>query len=588
MAPSGGDEVRQRLSAILFADVVNYSGAMERDQLGTHRRVMRRVNLFKSLIGDYEGRIFDVEGDAVKAVFDSAFQAVRFAVDLQREFRNDAVWTNDPDEPVFRIGINLGEVIEETHGYYGHEVNVAARLQELATPGGICISETVHRVVQGKLPVHMSGIGRQHLKNMAEPVEAYAINLEAAAASSGLTERAAASPPPLTGPSASVVLLPLRNISGDPRDAHLCDGITSDIISNLSRFRELLVIARHSAFFFRDAASDLRDVGRQLGVSYALTGGLQRSENRLSINVQLVETSTGGIIWSDRYKGDLNEVFDFQEDITGIIAARCAGQVAAAERRRISSLPPSDLRAYGLVLRGQDLSIQFRKEAVLHARRLFEEAAHFDPNYGRSYAGMSRTYNLAWRYRWADSPEAALDRSLELAVDATRRDGLDARGHAELGFACLYKRQHDASLAAYERAVDLNPNDADILAEMSDSLTNSNHAERALSVLNRAMRLNPLYPDWYLWNVGEAYFNLQRYEEAIQSFKKMHDQSEVHRLLASSYALLGQIPEAQYHASQVLAVHPEFSLEHWRTVPPYKTTEQLDRLVEGLQIAGLR
>jgi len=588
MTPSGGDEVRQRLSAILFADVVNYTGAMERDQLGTHRRVMRRVHLFKSLIADYEGRVFDVEGDAVKAAFDSAFQAVRFAVEMQREFRNDAVWNSDPDEPVFRIGINLGEVIEETDGYYGHEVNVAERLQSLAPPGGICISESVHRVVRGKLPVHMSPIGPQSLKNMAEPVEAFAIDLEATAAPAKAAAVPIPSPPQPTGLSASVVLLPLRNISGDPRDAHLCDGITSDIITNLSRFRELLVIARHSAFHFRDASVDLHEVGRRLCVRYALTGGLQRSESRLSINVQLIEIDSGGIIWSDRYKGDLNDVFDFQEDITGVIAARCASQVAAAERRRISSLPPSDLRAYGLVLRGQDLSIQFRKEAVLHARRLFEEAAHFDPNYGRSYAGMSRTYNLAWRYRWTDSPEAALDRSMELAVDATRRDALDAHGHSELGLACLYKRQHDASLAAYERAVELNPNDADILAEMSDSLTNSDHAGRAVEVLKRAMRLNPLYPDWYLWNLGEAYFNLGKYEQAVEALQKMHDQAEAHRLLASSHAMLGQLAEARYHAAQILAVHPEFSLEHWRTVPPYKNREQLERLIEGLQIAGLR
>jgi TolB-like protein/tetratricopeptide (TPR) repeat protein len=423
---------------------------------------------------------------------------------------------------------------------------------------------------------------------MAEPVAAFAIDLEVTAAPSKAPALPIAAPPQPAERSPSVVLLPLRNLSDDPRDAHLCDGFTSDIITNLSRFRELLVIARHSAFHFRDASVDLREVGRQLGVHYALTGGMQRSQSRLAISVQLVEISTGGIIWSDRYKGDLSDVFEFQEDITGVIAARCAGQVMAAERRRISSQPPSDLRAYGLVLRGQDLSIQFRKEAVLHARRLFEEAANVDPNYGRSYAGMSRTYNLAWRYRWTDSPEAALDRSVELAMDATRCDNLDARGHAELGVACLYKRQHDASLAAYERAIDLNPNDADILAEMGDSLTNSDNADRALAVLNRAMRLNPLYPDWYLWNMGEAYFNLQRYEEAIQSFKRMHDQSEAHRLLASSYGLLGQVSEARHHASQVLAVHPEFSLEHWRTVPPYKTTAQLERLVEGLQIAGLR
>jgi len=588
MTPSGSDEVRQRLSAILFADVVNYSGAMERDQLGTHRRVMRRVNLFKSLIGDYEGRVFDVEGDAVKAAFDSAFQAVRFAVDLQREFRNDAVWGSDPEEPVFRIGINLGEVIEEVHGYYGHEVNVAARLQELAPPGGICISESVHRVVQGKLPIRMSSIGLQSLKNMAEPVDAYSIDLDIATASAAVPVQPAASPPQQVGSGSAVVILPLRNMSGDPRDGHLCDGMTSDIISNLSRFRELLVIARHSAFFFRDGDHDLRDISRQLGVRYALAGGLQRADNRLSINVQLVDMNTGGILWSDRYRGSLDDIFDFQDDITGVIAARCASQVAAAERRRISSLPPSDLRAYGLVLRGQELGIQFRREANLHARRLFEEAAHFDPSYSRSYAGMSRTFNLAWRYRWTDAPDSALDKAVELAGEAVARDSLDAHGHSELGFACLYKKQHEASIAAYERAIGLNPNDADILAEMSDSLTSSGNPERSVQLLKRAMRLNPLHPDWYLWNLGEAHFDLGQYSEAIGTLRKMRDQSEAHRLLAASHALLGQLTEARSHAAQLLVVHPDFSLDHWRTVVPGKNADTLERFMEGLRMAGLR
>lgn len=587
MTPSAGDEVRQRLTAILFADVVNYSGAMERDQVGTHRRVMRRVNLFKSLIGDYEGRVFDVEGDAVKAAFDSAFQAVRFAVDLQREFRNDAVWNSDPDEPVFRIGINLGEVIVETDGYYGHEVNVAARLQALAAPGGICISETVHRIVRGKLPIRMAPIGPQNLKNIAEPVQAYAIDLEGAAVPTQAQRTPIEIQTPSLSHAASVVVLPLRNLSGDPRDAHLCDGITSDVITNLSRFRNLLVIARHSAFFFRDTTSDLRDVGRQLGVRYALTGGLQRSENRLSINIQLVETEAGRVIWSDRYKGDLRDIFDFQDDITGVIASQLSIQIAAAERRRMQSFAPAELRAYGLVLRGHDLSLQYRRDANLHARRLFEEATAMDPGFARSYAGMSRTFNFAWRYRWADSPEIALDRAVELALEAIKRDSLDARGHSELGYACLYKKQHEASIAAYERAVELNPNDADILAEMGDSLTSSGSADRAIELLKRAMRLNPLHPDWYLWNLGEAYFDLTRYGEAIHTLKSMNDHSEAHRLLASSYALLGQMTEARYHASQVLVVHPDFTLDHWRTVPPNKNTEPLERFIEGLRIAGL-
>jgi adenylate cyclase len=587
MAPSAGDEVRQRLTAILFADVVNYSGAMERDQMGTHRRVMRRVNLFKSLIGDYEGQVFDVEGDAVKAAFDSAFQAVRFAVDLQREFRNDAVWNSDPDEPVFRIGINLGEVIVEADGYYGHEVNVAARLQALASPGGICISESVHRMVRGKLPIQIAPIGRQSLKNIAEPVQAYAIDLEGNALSATPPRPASIPPLPMVQ-QASVVVLPLRNLSGDPSDTHLCDGITSDIITNLSRFRDLVVIARHSAFFFRDAPHDLRDIGRQLGVRYALTGGLQRAENRLAISVQLVEAETGGVIWSDRYRGDLRDIFDFQDDITGVIAAQLSIQIASAERRRAQLLPPSDLRAYGLILRGQDLALQYRRDTNLHARRLFEEAAAIDPGFGRSYAGMSRTFNLAWRYRWVDSPEAALDRAVALAVEAISRDNLDARGHSELGFACLYKKQHDASIAAYERAIKLNPNDADILADMGDSLTSSGQADRAIELIRRAMRLNPLHPDSYLWHLGEAYFDLANYEEAIQNLKRMRDQSEAHRLLAASHALLGRMSEARYHADQVLAVHPGFSLDHWRTVPPNKNVEPLDRFIEGLRIAGLR
>jgi adenylate cyclase len=552
---------------------------------------MRRVNLFKSLIGDYEGRVFDVEGDAVKAAFDSAFQAVRFAVDIQREFRNDAVWNTDPDEPVFRIGINLGEVIVEPDGYYGHEVNVAARLQAVASPGGICISESVHRMVQGKLPIRMEPIGRQNLKNMAEPVQAYSIDLEGAPVHA-MPQRVHAPMQPLSEVGlhgASIVVLPLLNLSGDPSDVHLCDGITSDIITNLSRFRELLVIARHSAFFFRAAPTqDLREVGRQLGIRYAMAGGLQRSENHLRINVQLIDTEHGGILWSDRYKGDLRDVFDFQDDITGVIAARVARQTAIAERQRMSSLQPLDLRAYGLVLRGQELSWQFRKDANLLARRLFEDAARFDPDYGRSYVGASRTFNLAWRYRWSDQPETCLDTALQLARTAIEHDNLDSRGHAELGYALLYRKEHEASLSAYERAVDLNPNDADVLADAGQAVCASGQPERAVGLLQRAMRLNPFHPDWYLWYLGEAYFDLCNYEEAVRTLNRMDNKSEAYRLLAASHALLGQLQEARYHADQVLLAHPEFSLEHWQTVPPDRNKETVERFVEGLRRAGLK
>jgi tetratricopeptide (TPR) repeat protein len=201
---------------------------------------------------------------------------------------------------------------------------------------------------------------------------------------------------------------------------------------------------------------------------------------------------------------------------------------------------------------------------------------------------MSRTFNLAWRYRWTPDPEGALDKAVDLANAAISYDSLDARGYGELGFACLYKKQHDSSLAAYERAIELNPNDADILAEMGDSFTYWGDANRAVQLLNRAMRLNPFYPDWYLWYLGEAYFHLGDYEETVGTLHKMRDQSEAQRLLASSYAHLGQMKEARYHAKQLLRIHPDFSIAHWRNVPPNKNLEELEVFIEGLRKAGLK
>jgi tetratricopeptide (TPR) repeat protein len=329
-------------------------------------------------------------------------------------------------------------------------------------------------------------------------------------------------------------------------------------------------------------------IGDQLGVRYLLTGGLQRDGSRIRTNVELSEIASGRVIWADRLKGDLGDVFAFQDDVTDVIAARLAVQISAAERRRALSAAPPDLRAYGLALRGHDLSLRRTQGENLHARRLFEQAAELDPGYGRPYAGLSRTFNVAWQYRWAESPEACLDRAVELALEAIQHDSLDARGYSQLGYAYLFKKQQDASLAAYEQAIDLNPNDADILADMAISTRSSGDTQRTMDLVQRAMRLNPFYPDVYLWVLGEAYFDLGRYEDAIHALHKRRNKSDGHRLLAASYALLGRMGEAKYHAGQVMAVHPNFSIEHWRNVPPDKNPEPLERFIEGLRLAGLR
>jgi adenylate cyclase len=579
---------RRQLSAILFADVHGYSRLMARNEDRTYQRTTQAIRLIRSLIGDYGGHVQHVAGDGILALFESAAQALQFAVAIQREFRNEAVWHGD--EPIaFRIGINLGEVLVGGEAnVQGHSVNVAARIQALAQPGGICVTEAVQRAVRDTLGIAMRQLGPKTLKNITEPIEVFAIEVNGppGPVSAELPPVPSELAPPFA--EATVAVLPLDNLSDDPRNAHLCDGFTGDIITNLSRFRDLLVIARHSAFLFKNRDLAPSQIAGQLGVRYLMSGALQRSGRKLRLRVQLTAADTDRVLWSERYSGDLGDLFAFQDDVTAMIAARLAVQISAAEQRRLLAEHPPDLRAYGLILRGQDLGMRFRREANLHARRLFEQAADIDPDYGRCYAGMSRTFNLAWRYRWTSDPRRALDKAVDLANAAIGYDSLDARGYGELGFAQLYKKHHDESLTAYERAIELNPNDADILAEMGDALSYAGQSEQAIDLLSRAMRLNPYYPDWYLWYLGEAHFHLRDFERAIETLHKMRDPSEAHRLLASSYAHLGEMDEARYHAQQVKRVHPNFSVQHWRKVPPYKNPQQVEVLIEGLQKAGLR
>jgi adenylate cyclase len=579
---------RRQLSAILFADVHGYSRLMARNEERTYERVTQAIRLIRSLIGDYGGHVEHVAGDGILALFESAAQALQFAVAIQREFRNEAVWHAD-DEPIaFRIGINVGEVLVGAEAnVQGHSINVAARIQALARPGGICITEAVQRAVSDTLGIAMRQLGPQTLKNITEPIEVFAIEINGPPVPVSVelpppSELA----PPFT--EASVAVLPLGNLSDDPRDSHLCDGFTGEIITSLSRFRELLVIARHSAFLFKNREVASSEIAGQLGVRYLVTGGLQRSGRKLRLRVQLTEADTDRVVWSDRYDGDLADLFAFQDDVTAMIAARLAVQISAAEQRRALSENPPDLRAYGLILRGQELYQRVTRETNLHARRLFEEASHVDPRYARSYAGLARTFQEDWRYRWSDAPELCLEQAVTLAQRSIELDPADARGHASFGYACLFKRQHDESLAAYQRAIELNPNDADVLAESAACASSCGEPQRALQVLERAMRLNPFYPDWYLWNLGEVQFDLGDYEESIRTLSKMHDKGQAYRLLTASHALLGHMTEAKHYAEQVLITQPGFSLEHWRDIPPDRNPGPRERYLEGLRKAGLK
>jgi tetratricopeptide (TPR) repeat protein len=319
-----------------------------------------------------------------------------------------------------------------------------------------------------------------------------------------------------------------------------------------------------------------------------LAGSLQRNEAKLRLRIELLEANSGRVVWSDRYNRILGDVFEIQDEVTAVVAARLAVQIDAAERRRLLSEAPPDLRAYGLVLRGQQLSLMVGRAANLHARRLFEEAGDHDPKYSRTYAWLARTFQEAWRYRWSDSPDECLNRALELARHAIDLDPSDARGHAAIGEAYLFKRRHDESLAAYDRAVQLNPSDADILADSGHCISSYGEPQRAIERIEHAMRLNPYFPDWYLWILGEIHFDLGNYEEAVKTLNQMRDKYDAYRLLTASHALLGQLKEARHFAEQVLVLQPEFTLEHWRNVPPDRNPEPRERYLEGLSKAGLK
>jgi TolB-like protein len=572
------ERIQRRLAAILAIDVVGYSRLTERDEVGTLATLKsRRREILQPMISKHHGRIVKLIGDGALIEFGSAVNAVDCAVELQKAMDIANADLAGDRRIVLRAGINLGDVMVEGNDLYGDGVNVAARLESLSEPGGLCISGSVFEQINGKLSHSFVSLGPQALKNIDRPIQTYRLaGKDGAAAVTSAVELSLPVKP-------SIVVLPFVNMSADAEQAYFVDGLTEDLITDLSKVPELFVIARNSSFAYKGRSVDTRQIARELGVKYVLEGSARRVADRVRINAQLIDAPAGGHIWADRFDRDLADIFAAQDEVVGKIVEGLAGKLAAAnlkERYR-----PTNLGAYDLYLRGR-AEWAHSTEAGVAAIPLFERAIALDPNYADAYRWLAISQCEAWVFR--NHPMNPLrQQSMASARKAIELDPENSGTHWVLAFILLLERQWDESAKEYEISLRLNPNDADAWANFGDLKTYEGRGVEALACIEKALRLNPRPPSWYFWLLGGAQSAAGKYEEAVKTLRNdatYRTESRVN--LASILARLGRFQEAREEATLYLATNPHFKISHWVKSQPYRDLALRDMYVEGLHKAG--
>lgn len=594
MVDSDDSKNRRELKAILFADVVGYTRLMQDDEEATHKGIAELTDLFARGCGLFDGEILDIRGDGFFAVFSSAVNSVRFAGNAQDSVEEYNKNLPEHRQLRFRIGIHLGDVLHDDRHHYGDAVNIAARIEGLCDPGGVFISGAVHEQVKDSKYFGYENLGLQRLKNIKEPVGVFRILKDTPTAMMVASPReSAVVTAPETNPEhlsvrPSIAVLPFKNATGNPDYEYFSEGIAEDIITNLAKFHNLFVISRNSSFTYKGKARPAKQIGAELGVRYIADGSVRTAGKRIRISIQLVDTLKDQTVWTEHYDRNLDDIFAVQDDIAAIICNVCAVKISAEESANHARLLPGNHEAYDLVLKGQQHIYRYTRDDLQQARKYYEAAAKLDPRYARALSSIAQTLNLEWLFSWSEHPDDTLDFALSLARQAVSLDEGDARGHARVGFVSLYQKNHDISINAYRRALQLNPNDADVIADLADTYAHSGRSDEAVELIKKAMHLNPFYPDEYLWNLGGAYYNLRQYQDAIDAVEKMNNPTEGSRILAASYAQLGQLQPAQKYARATLAAHPDFSVEQWSKMLPDKYPDETEHFIEGLQKAGLR
>jgi TolB-like protein/Tfp pilus assembly protein PilF len=556
----------------MVADVVGYSALMEADEANTLAGWReRRQTILQPIVKAHHGRVVKVMGDGVLVEFGSAVNAVNAAIELQAKMKEANESLPEARRIVLRIGINLGDVIGEGSDIYGEGVNIAARLEVLADPGGICVSGKVMEEVRGKTGMSFDDMGDQVLKNITAPVRTFRARIGEPAPPS--------SPAPVASSKASIVVLPFSNMSGDPTQDYFADGITEDIITELARYSSLSVVARNSSFQFRGPGVDLAAVRRTLGVRYIVEGSIQKAGARIRVTAQLIDAATGNHLWAERYDRTIEDVFAVQDEVVQTIVSTLEGRLAASAAAQIRGKPTTSWVAYDYFLQGRELNNRYK---IAEADDFLARAIDLDPSYAQAHAWRAQT--LVAKY-WYDGAPQTLEKARVCAETAWSLDNSDAWCHQAMGVVSLHSNKLAVAGIHFERAMSLNPNDVNVMGDYANWLSYMGRFDESLRYLDLAIQRDPFPPSW-MWEIrGTVLLLAKRYEEAITAFQKAPIENFfTHALLASAYALAGQKENARHELALARALHPDLRVF---AALPYADEAHRNHILDGLRMAGL-
>lgn len=586
------ETLHRKLAAVVHADAAGFSRLMSADERGTVAALEACRAAFRECVTSHGGRVVDTAGDSVLAVFESVVEAVSCAIAVQQSLRAKNETVPEERRLQFRIGVNLGDVITRPDGtVYGDGVNLAARIESLAQAGGIAIAGSVYESIAGKLNAAFIDLGEQEMKNIARPVRVYRVEVPSPGLGEALTPRTvkAATTAQEKPDNPSIAVLPFNNMSGDPEQEFFADGITEDLITELSRFRELFVISRNSSFKYKGKPVDVQNFAAELGVQYVVEGSVRKAGNRVRITVQLIDAESDRHLWAERYDRELADIFAIQDEVVRTIVAILPGRVEAAARDRAARKPTDNMAAYECVITGKLLHHRSNREDNAKALRLLERAIQLDPSYAHAHAWKACVLGQSWVYGWCADREATFGQVIEELKTALALDDHDSDVHRVLAASSLTRGEHEKALYHQSRALHLNPNDDLIVVQQGEVLSWMGNVDEGIEWIRKAMRLNPYHPERFWNHLGRAQFIGRRYAEAIESFKRITQPDFTHHaFLAACHAYLGNEAQAKEHVRQVLAREPKFSVSAYiEALRHYQHAHDREHHREGLLKAGL-